>query len=167
MVKAIMERLKFDKDTRDTVILLVRWHMFFTDTEAITLSAVRRMVGNVGPERIWELMDVRRCDRIGMGRPKASPYRLRKYESMVEEAMRDPASVKQLKLNANIMIKDMGMKPGPRMGWILHALLEEVLDDPTKNELEYQKEKAIKLSQLSDKELRELGEAGKEKLSDI
>jgi hypothetical protein len=46
--------------------------MFFSDTELITLSAVRRMVVNVGPENIWDLMNVRICDRIGTGRPKDS-----------------------------------------------------------------------------------------------
>ena len=66
----------------------MRYHLFFSDTEVITLSAVRRLVRNVGPENVWDLMNVRFCDRIGMGRPKESPYRLRKYESMIEEAMR-------------------------------------------------------------------------------
>jgi hypothetical protein len=61
--------------------------MFFADTENITLSAVRRMITNVGRENIWDLMDVRACDRIGTGRPKENPYRLRKYKAMIEEAL--------------------------------------------------------------------------------
>jgi poly(A) polymerase/tRNA nucleotidyltransferase (CCA-adding enzyme) len=62
------------------------------------------MVRNVGEENIWHLMDVRESDRIGMGRPKANPYRLRKYKSMIEEALRAPVSVKMLKIDgARIM----------------------------------------------------------------
>src|SRR5690606_23619391 len=129
----IMKRLKFPREMTDKVVKLVRYHMFFSDPDAITLSAVRRMVANVGEEMIWDLMDVRICDRIGTGRPKEKPYRLRKYHAMIEEVLRDPISVGMLKLNGDIMIAEMKMKPGRRMGWILHALLEEILDEPTKN----------------------------------
>ena len=54
--------------------------------------------------------------------------------------------------------------PGPRVGNILHALLEEVLDDPGKNTHEYMVNRAMELSGLSDEELEELGRAGKEKM---
>ena len=163
MVKNIMKRLKFSKDTSRKVEKLVRWHMFFVDVEQITLSAVRRMVANVGEELIWDLMQLRKCDRKGMGRPKAEPYNLRKYQSMIEEALRDPVSVKQLKINGDYMLGDMKMKPGPRMGWMLHALLEEVLDDPVKNTLEHLEGRVKDLNELDDKTLRALGEKGKEK----
>ena len=43
---------------------------------------------------MWKLIDLRKCDRIGTGRPKEQPYRLRKFKSMVEEVIRDPVSVK-------------------------------------------------------------------------
>ncbi|MFT5359901.1 MAG: tRNA nucleotidyltransferase (CCA-adding enzyme) [Candidatus Paceibacteria bacterium] len=162
MTKKIMDKLHFSRETTKTVVSLVRWHMFFSDPDQITLSAVRRLIRNVGPELVWDLMDVRRCDRIGMGRPKESPYRLRKFESMIDEVSRDPVSVKQLKLNGDIMLAELGMKPGREIGWILHALLEEVLDDPQKNDLEHQKERAQKLLKLKPEELKKLGEAGKD-----
>jgi heme oxygenase len=53
--------------------------------------------------------------------------------------------------------------PGPKIGFVLHALLEEVLDDPTLNTTEYLNERAIKLIKLSEKDLRALGEEGKKK----
>lgn len=163
MTKAILKRLKFSRETIETITKLVRWHMFFSDPDTITLSAVRRMIRNVGKELIWDLMTLRECDRKGMGRPKAVPYRLRKYHAMIDEALRDPVSVQQLKINGDYMIKDMKMKPGRRMGWILHALLEEVLDDPQKNTLEYLEERVRDLDEQTDETLKELGEKGKEK----
>ncbi len=162
MTRKIMDRLHFSRETTKTVVSLVRWHMFFSDPDQITLSAVRRLLRNVGPELVWDLMDVRRCDRIGMGRPKEAPYRLRKFEAMIDEVSRDPVSVKQLKLNGDIMLAELGMKPGREIGWILHTLLEEVLDDPKKNELEYQKQRAQELIKLKPEELKKLGEAGRE-----
>jgi len=161
MAKKIMERLKFPKKEAELVEKLVRTHMFFSDTELITLSAVRRIITKVGIENIWLLMNIRECDRVGM-KKKEAPYRLRKYFAMIEEALRDPISVSSLKIDGEFMIKDMGIKPGPRMGWILHSLLEEVLEGPKKNTVEYLKDRVLKLDTLSDTELRALGEKGKE-----
>jgi len=161
MAKKILERLKFSKKEIELVEKLVRNHMFFSDTEQITLSAVRRIITKVGKENIWSLMNVRECDRVGM-KKKEAPYRLRKYFAMIEEALHDPISVGQLKIDGKFMIEKVGINPGPRMGWILHALLEEVLEDPKKNTIEYLKDKAQKLNGLSNVDLRTLGEKGKE-----
>lgn len=166
MAKIIMERLKYPKKTTDLVVSLVRNHMFFSDTEQITLSAVRRIVQKVGKEHIWELMNIRECDRVGMKKAEA-PYRLRKYHAMIDEVLRDPLSVSQLAIDGEVLIKELHMKPSRRMGWILHALLEEVLEDPKKNTIEYLKEKSLELDKLPDKELEALGEKAKEKKEEL
>jgi poly(A) polymerase/tRNA nucleotidyltransferase (CCA-adding enzyme) len=161
MAKKILERLKFPKDTTERVVSLIRWHMFFSDPDQITLSAVRRTIANVGGEHIWDLLNVRVCDRIGTGRPKAHPFRLRKYISMVEEALRDPVSVAMLKTGGQQIMEVSGEKPSRRVGWVLHALLEEVLDDPSRNTEEYLNARTLELLALPEKELETLGEAGK------
>ena len=161
--REILKRLKFPGEIVETVSKLVRYHLFFSDVEKITLSAVRRIVKNVGPEHVWDLMKVRACDRIGMGRPKETPYRLRKYESMIEEAMRSPTSVGMLKIDGVRIIDVTHETPGPKIGFILHALLEEVLDDPTLNTKEYLEKRTLELAKLPDAELKKLGEKGKEK----
>jgi hypothetical protein len=166
MTNKILERLKFPNKTTDLVVSLVRNHMFFSDTEQITLSAVRRVVVKVGKEHIWELMEIRECDRVGM-KKKEAPYRLRKYHAMIDEVLRDPISVGQLVIDGEVMIKELGMKPSRRMGWILHALLEEVLEDPKKNTVEYLKNKALELDKIPDIDLQMLGEAGKEKKDEL
>ena len=53
------------------------------------------------------------------------------------------------------------------MGWILNALLEEVLENPEKNEIEYLKNRVGELEQLSDTDLRALGEKAKEKKEEL
>jgi hypothetical protein len=137
--------------------------MFFSDPEKITLSAVRRTVVRVGKENIEDLVRLRICDRIGTGRPKEQPFRLRKYQSMIEQAIRDPITVGMLQIDGKRLMEISHEKPGPRIGWILHALLEEVLDDPTKNTQEYMDKMALQLSKLSDIELKSRGEGGKER----
>jgi poly(A) polymerase/tRNA nucleotidyltransferase (CCA-adding enzyme) len=160
--KKILERLKFPKKTIEKIVKLVRWHMFFSDTETITLSAVRRMISNVGKENIWDLMNVRVCDRIGTGRPKENPYRLRKYQAMVEEAMHDPISVGMLKIDGAKIMEVTKIAPGPKIGWTLNALLEEVIENPQQNTENYLEKRASELVQLDEKELKKLGESGKE-----
>ncbi len=162
MTSKILSRLKFPNDFIDKVSKLVRYHLFFSDIEKITLSAVRRIVKNVGPENVWDLMKVRACDRIGMGRPKETPYRLRKYEAMIEEAMRSPVSVGMLKIDGGRIMEITKIPPSPKIGYILHAILEEILDDPTLNNNEYLEKKSLELAGLPDEELKRIGESGKE-----
>lgn len=81
---------------------------------------------------------------------------------MIEEVLRDPISVGQLVVDGNILMNELHMKPGPRMGWMLHALLEEVLDDPQKNTRAYLDARVADFEKLSDKELKTLGEQGKD-----
>lgn len=159
--KKILTDLKFQKIFVDEVSTLVRWHMFFSDPEQITLSAVRRTISNVGKEQIWNLMNLRICDRVGTGRPKEEPYRFRKYQSMIEEALRDPISVAMLKIDGTRLIEILKDKPGPKIGYILHALLEEVLEDPKLNSEEYLENRAKELFKLDEKDLKKLGEEGK------
>jgi len=162
MVAEILADLRFPKKVIEKVTKLVRWHMFFADTEQISLSAVRRIISSVGRDNIWDLMNLRGADRMGMGRPKESPYRLRKYHSMVEEAMTDPVSVGMLKIDGGDIMKYTGEAPGPKIGYILHALLEEMLENPTLNTEEYLKKRSRELAKLDASELQKLGESGKE-----
>jgi poly(A) polymerase/tRNA nucleotidyltransferase (CCA-adding enzyme) len=136
--------------------------MFFSDPDLVTLSAVRRVIANVGRDNIQDLLNLRICDRIGTGRPKEQPFRLRKYMSMVDQALRDPVSVGMLAVNGKDLMEDAGEKPGPRIGWLLHALLEEVLEDPAKNTKDYLLEKARVYGAMEDSALREIGEEGRE-----
>ena len=163
MTAKILERLKYSKKFIEKVYKLVRWHLFFSDTDVITLSAVRRLTRNVGSENVWDLMNVRFCDRIGMGRPKEQPYRLRKYEAMIEEAMRAPLTVGALKVDGAKIMEITKIEPSPKVGFILHALLEEVLDKPELNTEDYLKRRVEELADLSEDELKKMGEAGKER----
>ncbi len=163
VTRKALTALKFPRETVDLVSNLVRWHMFFSDPDTVTLSAVRRTIQNVGKEHIEELLNLRICDRVGTGRPKEQPFRFRKYKAMVEEALRDPISVKMLKINGERIMEVARETPGPKIGYALHALLEEVLDDPQKNTPEYLETHAIEFMNMSEKALKGLGEQGREK----
>lgn len=166
LTKEILEDLNFSRETIKSVIKFVRWHMFFSDTEEITLSAVRRLIAKVGKDRIWDLINLRICDRIGSGRPKEEPYRLRKFKAMIDEVIEDPVSVGMLKINGGTLIQELHVKPGREIGYVLHALLEEVIEDPRINTHEILLARAKELLDLPISKLQKLGEAGKTRLDD-
>jgi poly(A) polymerase/tRNA nucleotidyltransferase (CCA-adding enzyme) len=163
MTKKIMNRLKYPREMTDLVVNFVRWHMFFADPDEVTLAAVRRTITRIGEDHIEELLNLRVCDRIGTGRPKEQPFRFRKYKAMVDEALRDPISVKMLKINGDRIMELSGEKPGKRLGLVLHALLEEALEDASKNTAEYMEKRALELLKLPENELMLLAEAGKKR----
>jgi tRNA nucleotidyltransferase (CCA-adding enzyme) len=161
VAKRVLEDLRFSRETIDKIVKLVRWHMFFSDPDQITLSAVRRMIRNVGEENIMDLLDLRICDRIGTGRPKEQPFRFRKYKAMVEQALRDPISVAMLKTGGEHIMERFHVKPSPTIGYVLNALLEEVLEDPKRNTQKYLDERTEELLKMDTDELKRLGEQGK------
>ncbi len=163
MAKSILKHLRAPRELTEQVVNLVRWHMFFADPDEITLSAVRRTITRIGEDNIENLLNLRVCDRVGTGRPKEQPFRFRKYKAMVDEALRDPISVKMLKTNGDRLMELTGEKPGRKLGWVLHALLEEALEDASKNTVEHMEARGVELFKLEEKELRELAEAGKRK----
>lgn len=153
MVAQIMERLRFSHDTADKVVKLVRYHMFFYNVGEVTESSVRRLLVNVGSENVEDLLKVREADRIGSGRPKAVPYKLRHMKYIIDKVSHDPISVKMLKVGGEDVIKELNSKPGPKVGLILNYLLSEVIDDPGKNTKEYLEQRIHELDKKSPEEL--------------
>ncbi len=161
MILEILDKFHFPKKITEKIALLVREHMFVYDPEAVSLKGVRRLLRRVGPENIEGLLKLREADRIGSGVPKAQPYRLRYLKAMIEKVKNDPISAKMLAVSGEDAMKILKIEPGPKVGYVLSVLLEEVLDDPEKN-LRKNLEARIKdLGKLSDEELKKLGEDSK------
>jgi ATP-dependent exoDNAse (exonuclease V) beta subunit len=148
-------------------VKLVRYHLFYYNPGEVGESSVRRLLRKVGPENIEELLQVRMADRIGSGVPKAEPYKLRHLRYMIEKVSRDPISVKMLKVDGNDVMEILKIKPGPKVGQILHILLEEVIDDPKKNEENFLKKEIERLGKLPDGELKKMAKEAKEKIEKI
>ncbi len=161
MAAQALDRLRFPKDFTEQVAHLVRRHMFYYNVGDVTPAGVRRFVARVGPENIDELLKVREADRIGSGVEKAVPYKLRHLLFMIEKAKKDPILPKMLALRGEDVMELLKIKPSPRVGWVLNALLEEVLDDPALNNKEYLAKRAEELGKCSDAELKALAEKAK------
>lgn len=162
MAFQILNRMKFPKKDVQKITKLVRYHLFYYNVGEVSEASVRRLVKNVGPENIEELLQVRMADRKGSGVPKAEPYKLRHLKYLIEKVAQDPISAKMLKANGQDIMEILQMNPGPKIGQILDILLGYVLEDPKKNNKEFFKSEIEKLGNLDDKELQKLSEKFRE-----
>jgi len=167
MTIQILNRLRFPKKDIEKVAKLVRYHLFYYHPDEVGESSVRRLLRKVGPENIEELLQVRMCDRIGSGCPKAEPYKLRYLRYVIEKVSRDPITVRMLKVNGNDVMEILNIQPGPKVGWILDVLLSKVLNEPEKNKREYLKEEIKKLGRLSDEDLKKASEEARKEREKI
>ncbi|MBU1701811.1 MAG: HD domain-containing protein [Candidatus Eisenbacteria bacterium] len=132
---AIMNRLRYSNEERRKVKHLIRHHMFFFQTEW-TDSAVRRFVRDVGMENIPDLFELRKADTAGSGKRRANASRkLQELWDRIQEVLeKDNAfSVRDLAIDGNDIMRELGVTPGRVIGDALHHLLELVLEDPELN----------------------------------
>ena len=167
MAREILNRLKFSKKEIERISKLVRFHLFYYNVDEVTESSVRRLVRNIGPENVEDLLKVRMADRIGSGVPKAEPYKLLHLRYIIEKATRDPISSRTLKLNGSDIMKMLKISPGPRVGHILNVLLEEVLDDPKKNNKKHLEARAKELGEMKETDLQKFAAKAKQAVGNV
>jgi tRNA nucleotidyltransferase (CCA-adding enzyme) len=151
--RAILRRWKLDKETISEVAHLIRHHMFWYQTEW-SGSAVRRFIRNIGLENIPALFALRRADNIGSGAKSPRMYHLEALWLRVQEEI-DAAnafSLRDLKIDGNDLMNELGVPQGREIGRILNALFERVTDEPTLNTRET-------LLELARAEIGKAGEA--------
>lgn len=165
----IMKRLKYPIEMIEKIASLIKSHMFIYNTNpdqgAVTTdAAVRRIIRRVGEENIWDLARLRLADRAGSGVKKIEKFDNRHFKFRVEKLLREPLSVKMLAINGHDLMTNLHIQPSPKIGWLLSALLQEVLDDPQKNNQEYLLNRLKELNQLNDEVLKDLADEGKKEV---
>ena len=163
MTRKILERLRFPKKIVDHASMLVDNHLFYYNVGEVTEASVRRLIKRVGLENMDDLMAVRIGDRLGSGVPKAKPYKLRHLEYMIDKVSNDPTSVKMLKVDGALLMSELKLSPGPKIGALLDCLLAEVIEDPKKNELQFLLDRA---RELVDNDLDMLRSSAKERINE-
>ena len=159
--------MKFSKKQIEKLVILVRYHLFYYNVDEVTESSVRRLVRKVGPENMNELIQIRTCDRIGSGVPKAEPYKLRHLKYIIDKVSRDPISPKMLLAKGEDVMRILNISPGPKIGMVLEILLDEVLDDPARNTKQNLELRIKNLGKLSDDEIKKLSERAEKKKEEI
>jgi poly(A) polymerase/tRNA nucleotidyltransferase (CCA-adding enzyme) len=167
IAKEILQRLRFSKKDIEKIVKLVRYHLFYYNVGEVGEASVRKLVREVGQENVDELLQLRMCDRIGSGVPKAEPYKLRHLRYIIEKVSQDPVSVKMLEIKGNDIIQLLKISPGPKIGYILNILLSNVLDDPKRNKRQELEKEVKKLSKLEEKDFEKLVRQSKQEIKKI
>ncbi len=137
MARRVLKRLRYDNDTTDRVCALVYWHDYRIEPD---IRAVRRAVSRVGPELFPLLLQVKRADLEAQSDYRRQEkldwlMRLERLAGQIRE-QGDCLTLKDLAVDGRDLMA-AGQKPGPGLGRTLQALLQMVLDDPSRNTKEY------------------------------
>lgn len=135
MTRQIMRRLKFSNEMIDKVSLLVKEHMLNYSPEWSD-AAIRRLISRVGKELIIPLILLRKADLIAHGTDKSYEIGLLdELRNRIERELKRgfALTVKDLKINGHIIMKELGIPEGPKVGMILRKLYDLVIEDPSLN----------------------------------
>ena len=140
----ICARLRFSTEERHRIVALVRHHLFHYDSWSD--AAVRRWIRRVGKERIEDLYALNEADIRGKAPEidEESLLPLSALKAHVEKVLAEGAalSTRDLAIDGNVLMKDLGLPRGRIIGEILSALLEDVIADPALNTREVLLDKA-------------------------
>lgn len=130
---AIAERLRLSSAERERVVHLVANHMF--PLEGWSPPGLRRFLRRVGEERLDSLFALRAADLSV--RPDAEE-RVRQLAALRERLRTVRASApalvtSALAIDGKQVMARLAIEPGPRVGAILRALLERVIEEPELN----------------------------------
>jgi tRNA nucleotidyltransferase (CCA-adding enzyme) len=130
---AMMKRLRFDNDTRVSVVRLVEYHDSEIPAEE---RSVKRLMRKMSDGDILRLMEVKRCDRLAHAPAYCTPSPALEQIPLLVRSIREAdacLSLKTLKIGGGDLIA-MGMRPGKALGALLDELLERVIDGELEND---------------------------------
>ena len=132
IAEGILKRLRYSNTIIKQVKILVGRHMF---SENAGEKGIRRLINKVGPELIFDLIDLRRADTIGQGMGQTTES-INEFAKKVkyEFDQRNAFGVKDLNIDGEILKKHFNLPEGKLIGDILNYLLDKVLDDPKLND---------------------------------
>ena len=133
----ILHRLRLSNDARKSILMLIENHDIRIDANPI---AVKRVMARLGEDLFLKLLLLQEADNKAKN-PKFFPDKLAKindvrliYKKVLSE--RQPYLFTDLVINGRDLIK-LGFRAGREIGDTLHALLDEVLLNPSLNNREY------------------------------
>jgi putative nucleotidyltransferase with HDIG domain len=134
LAETFLSALHYPRSVIERVVELVRQHMFLYEPEW-TDTAVRRFIAKVTVPLLDDLFELRRADNVGSGRPPEAAG-LDELAKRVEAQLRARVALDRsgLAIDGDDLIRELGLEQGPRVGVILDALVERVMNDPALND---------------------------------
>jgi tRNA nucleotidyltransferase (CCA-adding enzyme) len=130
-----LHRLRVPRSLVADVVQAIGQHMYAYDA-SWTDAAVRRFIRRVGEPRLPLLFSLRRADNAASGAGDAGEQNQAELERRVAAQLSSSPDLlmrHRLAIDGNDLQEALGIEPGPRIGRLLDALTEAVLDDPSRN----------------------------------
>jgi len=158
IARRMLSRLRYDNQTIERTTHLIRHHMALHHYPEMKDAAIRRLINRVGLEHIDDLIQLRIADREGSGTKRGPLSRgtIRLLDRIAKVLEEDSAfSLRDLAVDGNDVMEVAGIDPGPEVGEILEALLDEVLEDPSLNTEPVLRQRIRDMVESGDAEVRE------------
>jgi tRNA nucleotidyltransferase (CCA-adding enzyme) len=129
-------RLRYPNALRRHVVRIVRRHMFQPGKG--DARRARRFLRRNGEQLAFDLIDHKHADLLGKRGSDGEPppveeiERLARFREVVQQELSSPHRLQDLAVDGNDLI-ELGFRPGPQVGRILHDLLDAVVDEPALN----------------------------------
>ena len=135
ITKEVLSRLRFDNETIRRMELLVEWHDIPLSAEK---KRVKRLLQKLSDEDILRLLEIKRCDHLAHAPDfREMPPDLALIPSVMEEIRAEDAclSLRTLAIGGDDLMA-LGVPKGKQIGELLHALLDDVIEERLPNEKE-------------------------------
>ncbi len=146
IAKAVLERLRFDNQTRRAVEELVLFH---DATIPARQKNVLKWLNRIGEERLRQLLPVKRADAAAQHPDKrqAKLDDIDRLEACLNTVLESglPYRLKDLAVTGNDLAA-MGVAPGKQLGELLQALLKRVMEGRLENEKSVLLEEASRIN---------------------
>jgi poly(A) polymerase len=128
MAEKILERFRFPRKQIDEIVACVRQHMQFKDVKQMRKATLRRLLLR---ETFPLELELHKLDCLG------SHGDLELYDFLIEQAeeLKKKPQIRPPLLTGEDLI-ELGMKPGPKMGVLLHEIRDKQLADELKTRRE-------------------------------
>jgi len=128
----VLRRLRYPTKLRQLIVAIVRAHSFHTDGE-VTGARARRFLAEHGDELAFDLLDHKLADLATKRVPEEELERAHRLRDALVTERHSPHRLRDLAVDGGDLI-GLGFEEGPELGRVLHVLLEDVVDDPSRNE---------------------------------
>ncbi|QQR88999.1 MAG: HD domain-containing protein [Myxococcales bacterium] len=139
MAEKWLKEHRFSNAQTSFIVRLIEHHLVCYSADW-TDAAVRRFIKRVGTDLLDDLVALARADALAKGRAVDEELALldelqARIASIQEQ--NHAISAKDLRVNGSDLMKELNLAPSKQLGLLIEALLEEVLEDPARNDYDH------------------------------
>jgi tRNA nucleotidyltransferase (CCA-adding enzyme) len=128
---AVLERLRYPARLVREVAALVRAHSFELDD--VDQRRARRFLADHGRARAFELLALKEADLRAKRVSEEEHGALTRLRTLVERELDSPHRLADLAVDGDDLLA-LGLRQGPEVGRVLRLLLDEVVEEPARND---------------------------------